>query len=66
MPRCYRCGEEKPADQFAVDRSKASGRKSICKPCDKAKGLAYYRRNRDRMLERAKARYRRRKKAGSA
>lgn len=34
-PRCYVCLEELPVDAFAVDRSKASGRKSVCKSCDR-------------------------------
>ncbi len=39
---CYACRELKPADEFAIDRDKAGGRKSICRPCDRAKAAAYY------------------------
>jgi hypothetical protein len=42
MRRCYVCGEERPAEEFAVDRSKASGRKSICKACDREKTRRKY------------------------
>jgi hypothetical protein len=40
--RCYACGEDLPFEAFAVDRSKASGRKSICRRCDREKARAYY------------------------
>jgi len=39
---CYRCGEPKPADAFYPDTTKASGYKSICMECDRARGRAYY------------------------
>jgi hypothetical protein len=50
--RCYRCGETKPVEEFARDRSKASGRKSLCKACDNAKSKDYYAANRERVIER--------------
>ncbi len=50
--RCYRCAIPKPIDQFARDRSKASGRKSICKPCDTAKSATYYAENAERVIAR--------------
>jgi hypothetical protein len=31
-----------PVDGFARDKSKANGRKSICKDCDRQKSRAYY------------------------
>jgi hypothetical protein len=40
--RCYACRRSLPAIGFAVDRAKASGRKSICRACDRAKSAAYY------------------------
>lgn len=56
VARCYRCEASKPLDQFARDRSKASGRKSICKSCDKAKGKRYYAENGERAKARVNAR----------
>jgi hypothetical protein len=35
LARCYRCEEMLPVGSFAGDRSKASGRKSICRECDR-------------------------------
>jgi hypothetical protein len=46
------CDREKSADEFAVDRLKPSGRKSICKVCDREKSRAYYQRNRERVIAR--------------
>lgn len=40
--RCYRCRETLAAEDFAIDRSKGSGRKSICKRCDRARAAARY------------------------
>ncbi len=40
--RCPRCRELKARDGFYPDRSKASGFKSLCKECDKAKARRYY------------------------
>jgi len=45
LARCYRCEEMLPVSVFAGDRSKPSGRKSICRECDR-------RRARDRYEER--------------
>ncbi len=42
IKRCPRCGVERPLGEFAVDRSKASGRKSLCKACDRDKARRYY------------------------
>jgi hypothetical protein len=53
---CCRCGEERPLDKFARDASKASGRKSHCKPCDAARCRDYYARNRDEVIARVIAR----------
>jgi hypothetical protein len=40
--RCYKCEENRPLSEFAGDKWKASGRKSICKSCDRAKAKRYY------------------------
>jgi hypothetical protein len=54
--RCPRCGESKPLDGFYIDRSKASGRRSICKSCDLGRSRTYYRANRERVIARVRAR----------
>jgi hypothetical protein len=48
--RCSRCGELRAVAEFAVDRTKASGHKSICRPCDNAKSKRCYREHRERKL----------------
>lgn len=53
---CPRCGRSLPLEDFPVDRSKASGRKSWCRSCDNAKSHAYYAANRETVLEKAAAR----------
>jgi hypothetical protein len=40
--KCYRCKEERPVEAFYRDKSKADGRKSICKRCDIEKAKRYY------------------------
>ena len=40
--RCPTCEIEKPVEDFAVDRRKANGRATRCRPCDSAKSRAYY------------------------
>lgn len=55
--RCPKCGEHKPTTEYSSDRTKASGRRSLCKPCDNAKARAYYLDNREARLARAKAQY---------
>jgi hypothetical protein len=52
---CPKCGEFRKTDDFARDRSKASGRTSICKACDRAKAKAYYAANRERVIARVSA-----------
>jgi hypothetical protein len=49
------CAEELPAEAFAPDRSKAAGRKSICKRCDAEKSRRYYDANREKVLRRMRA-----------
>jgi hypothetical protein len=49
--KCSRCGAEAPStDAFAVDRSKPTGRKSVCKACDAERCRRYYERNRVQRL----------------
>jgi len=50
LKTCSKCGEGLRIDEFARDRSKASGRKSICRACDRAKARRYYAANRERKL----------------
>lgn len=47
---CSGCARALPVDGFARDKSKASGRKSICRACDRAKSRRYYEQNRERKL----------------
>jgi len=61
--RCPKCGELRGLDEFAVDASKSSGRKSHCKVCDNAKARAYYARNRAPVLARVNERNRRLREA---
>jgi hypothetical protein len=41
--------------RFAVDRSKRSGRKSLCRGCDNARCRAYYEAHRDDVIARVSA-----------
>lgn len=59
--KCYACGEERPLEEFARDGSKASGRKGLCKLCDRAKSSRYYEANRDAKLAKAAERNARRR-----
>ncbi len=61
--RCYRCKQDLQFEDFAVDRSKASGHKSVCKRCDRERARGYYAANADRI--RPVARNRARLKAAS-
>ena len=54
---CTKCGEARTLDEFPRDRSKGSGRKSICKECDREKARGYYQANRETVLARMSARY---------
>ena len=42
-------------DGFGIDRSKASGRKSHCKACDRLRGRAYYAEHRDELYAQREA-----------
>jgi hypothetical protein len=41
--RCPHCGQDLPAEAFAVDRSRSNGHRSWCKPCEAARNRARYR-----------------------
>src|SRR5688572_12112711 len=49
LKRCPKCGEFKPRDAFAKDRSKKDGRHSHCKACVNSKDMSEYMRNYDRV-----------------
>ena len=51
MARCYACQRELPPKEFSPDRSKSSGRKSICRECDRKKLADWYQRNRHRRVK---------------
>ncbi|MGI9019199.1 MAG: hypothetical protein ACR2G3_00620 [Solirubrobacterales bacterium] len=53
---CPDCGETKDVRAFAVDPSKASGRRSYCKPCDRARARAAYEANAGERRAKANAR----------
>lgn len=37
MKRCYKCGDEKPREDFYKDRSRKDGLNAICKPCHRSR-----------------------------
>ena len=49
---CPRCRELLGEEAFAGDRSKASGRKSHCRACDREKARRYYEGRRDELKAR--------------
>ena len=52
---CPRCREPLGEEAFAVDRSKASGRKAHCKACDRERAKTYYQEHRDERRARHEA-----------
>jgi hypothetical protein len=52
---CPSCGVVTAESDFGVDRSKASGRRSHCKACERERGQAYYERVRDDLYAQRKA-----------
>jgi hypothetical protein len=46
---CPRCGVLTAEVDFGVDRSKACGRRSYCKACDRRRGRAYYDAHKDEL-----------------
>jgi hypothetical protein len=63
---CYGCRRELPADAFPRDKSKASGRKSLCRGCDNAKSRRFYAANQRRVIARVQAYQRRAKESTRA
>jgi hypothetical protein len=53
--RCFQCGGVKPLEEFTHDKRKISGAGTYCSDCDRERSKAYYRANRERILERAAA-----------
>jgi hypothetical protein len=52
--KCYRCGELKPAQDFAWRRKAKGQRDSFCRPCRSAYGKEHYAANRAVYIERAR------------
>ena len=52
LPRCSVMTAEV---DFGLDRSKASGRRSYCKDCDRRRGRAYYEAHRDELYAKREA-----------
>jgi hypothetical protein len=52
---CSKCGVVTAEEDFGVDRSKASGRTSHCKTCDRERGKAYYAEHKDELYGRREA-----------
>ena len=57
--KCYRCGEVKPADDFAWRRRRKLQRDSFCRPCRSAYGREHYLANKQRYIDQASATQRR-------
>jgi hypothetical protein len=53
---CPRCKVDKPLADFPCDKSKASGRATLCRVCDNLKSKRYYAANRERVIARVQAR----------
>jgi NAD-dependent SIR2 family protein deacetylase len=49
---CKRCGNTLDASDFAIDRSRKNGHKSVCKRCDAERARDYYTQHRDEVLDR--------------
>ena len=60
--RCTGCGLHKAVRDFYGDGSKASGLRSLCKPCDLEKSQRYYRANREAKLAKANVRNERKRR----
>jgi hypothetical protein len=54
--KCPICHVDKPPEAYYQDRSKPSGLRSPCQPCDLEKSRAYYQANRENKLAKANAR----------
>ena len=56
MRKCRVCGEEKELESFFPKKTSGKeGHLSLCKDCQSARYREYYKKNRDRIYERAKA-----------
>ena len=53
--KCYRCGEVKPAEEFAWRRRKRNQRDSFCRPCRSAYHREHYLANKQRYVDQAAA-----------
>ena len=53
LRKCYRCGEMKPADDFAWRRKARGQRDSFCRPCRSAYGKEHYLAHRQRYIDQA-------------
>jgi hypothetical protein len=53
VARCSRCGELKPADDFAWRRKARGQRDTFCRPCRSAYGREHYLANRQRYIDQA-------------
>jgi hypothetical protein len=48
VKRCSKCGESKPLAEFAINKARADGRTTYCKPCKKVYNATYYELTKDR------------------
>lgn len=51
---CSSCGERRPITEYAVSKIHRDGLCPSCKPCNRARGRAYYQRNRDHVIARTR------------
>lgn len=66
MKQCARCGEQKPLEAFAKNRSMKDGLHYYCRECIAAYSKARYAANRDREREKNRINYEARKDANRA
>ena len=59
IQKCYRCGELKPADEFAWRKKKRNKRQSFCRACWSEYHREHYERNKERYKTYARERKRR-------
>ena len=52
--RCYRCGQHKPAADFAWRRKAKGQRDTFCRPCRSAYGREHYLANKQRYIDQAR------------
>jgi len=58
MKRCKKCGETKPLEDFYREKGCRDGHRPECKACNLAARKVWYAANKDREIERVKARQR--------